>query len=69
MLQPTRIRDLREKQGLSISGLCHQLRLNATTLSLAERRKLAPGPRVRKEVCAFFGISEQEAFDGDGLAV
>jgi hypothetical protein len=52
-----------------ISGLCHQLRLNVTALSLAERRKLAPSPRVKKEVCAFFGISEREAFDGDGLAV
>jgi ribosome-binding protein aMBF1 (putative translation factor) len=65
----TKIRELREKQGLSISGLSHQLRVNATTLSLAERRKLAPSLKFRKEVCAFFGIPEQQAFDGGGLAV
>jgi ribosome-binding protein aMBF1 (putative translation factor) len=65
----TNIRALREEQKLSITGLSHQLQVNATVLSLAERRKLAPSARVRKEVCAFLGLSEQQAFDTEGLAV
>jgi transcriptional regulator with XRE-family HTH domain len=65
----TQIRKLRKDRKMTISELSHQLQVNATTLSLAERRKLAPSSRVKKEVCAFLGIPEQRAFDGDGLAV
>jgi DNA-binding XRE family transcriptional regulator len=65
----TKIRELRKEKRLTISGLSHQLGLNATVLSLTERRKLVPSGRVKKEVCAFFGIPEQQVFDGDGLAV
>lgn len=65
----TRIRELRQKKGLSIAALCYETKTHPTALSLAERRKLAPGKRVRDAVCSFLGIPENEAFDTDGLAL
>lgn len=65
----TVLKELRQSRGLSIAAMSFETRVNATTLSLLERRKVAPSPRVREAVSVFLGIPETQAFDGDGLAV
>lgn len=65
----TRIRELRQEKGLSMAALSYETQVHPTTLSLAERRKLAPGKRVREVISLFLGVPEEEVFDADGLAV
>jgi DNA-binding XRE family transcriptional regulator len=65
----TRLKQLRQAKGLSIAGVGYETRIHPTTLSLTERRKLAPSPRVRQAVSSFLGVTEDEVFDVEGLAV
>lgn len=65
----TKIKELRQDRGLSIAGLCYETRIHPTTLSMVERRRLAASQRVKEVVSSFLGIPQEQAFDGDGLAV
>lgn len=65
----TLVKELRQKRGLSIAAMSFETRVNATTLSLLERRKVVPSSRVREAVSSFLGISDTQAFDGEGFAV
>ena len=62
-------RTLREERGLSIVALSHEIKVNPTVLSLAERRRLVPSKRVREAVSGFFKVSENQLFGSDGLAI
>lgn len=55
----TQVREMRQRQGLSITAMSFETRVNATTLSMLERRRLAASPRVRKAVSSFLGIPEE----------
>jgi ribosome-binding protein aMBF1 (putative translation factor) len=65
----TRIKQARQKQGLSIAGLSYRIAIHPTTISMIERRKLAASQRARGAVCDFLGLDESKAFDSNGLAV
>ena len=65
----TKIRELRQSRGLSMAALSYRTQVHPSTLSLAERRKLAPGKRVREVISSFLDIPEEEAFDSSGFAL
>ena len=65
----SKARELRQRRGLSIVEMCHELKINPTVLSMAERRRLAPSKRVREAVSEFFAVPEAKLFGSDGLAI
>jgi transcriptional regulator with XRE-family HTH domain len=65
----TRLRALREAQGLTISGLSCRTGLNASNLSMLERRRLAPSLRVKRALSEFYRREVHELFDAGGLAI
>ena len=65
----SKARKLRQQKGLSIVALSHELKINPTVLSMAERRRLAPSKRVREVVSNFFAVPEAKLFGEDGLAI
>ena len=65
----SKARELRQRKGLSIVALSHELKINPTVLSMAERRRLAPSGRVRKAVSEFFAVPEAKLFGDDNLAI
>ena len=64
----TQLRRYRMTMNLSISKLSQQAGVNVTTLSLAERRKLAPGAVFRRTLADFFGVPEDILFSDAGFA-
>jgi ribosome-binding protein aMBF1 (putative translation factor) len=62
-------RELRQKRGLSIVALSHEIKANPTVISLAERRRLAPSKNVREAVSNFFAVPECQLFDKEGFAI
>ncbi len=65
----TRIRELRQAKGLSMTGVSYETRIHPSILSLVERRKAPASKRVREGLSTFLGIPLREAFDDRGLAV
>jgi len=65
----SKARELRQQRGLSIVALSHELKINPTVLSMAERRRLVPSKRVREAVSNFFEVPEAQLFGSDGLAI
>ena len=64
----TKVRELREKRGISIVAMSHDARVNPSVLSMTERGRLAPSKNVREAVSAFFGMAEEKLFDTAGFA-
>ena len=65
----SKARELRQQRGLSIVALSHEIKVNPTVLSMAERRRLAPSRKFREAVSNFFVVPEAQLFDEDGLAI
>lgn len=65
----TKIRALRQARGLSIAEFSHEARVNPSVISVVERRRGVASRRVQEAVAAFFGIPQDEAFDGEGMAL
>ena len=62
-------RELRQQRGLGVTELSHTLKLNPTTLSLAERRKLAPSKHFKEVLCKYYKVPQEQLFDMNGLAI
>ena len=65
----SKARELRQRRGLSIVAMSHELKINPTILSQAERRQLVPSKRVREAVSGYFKVPEARLFGEDGLAI
>ena len=65
----TKIRALRIESDMTAKAVAEQLRLDKSVLSFVERRKAKASDRVRLKLCKFFGVHEQELFDGERYAV
>jgi transcriptional regulator with XRE-family HTH domain len=65
----TRIRALRQKKGLRAIDLAFLTKIHPSNLSSIERRKLAASVKAKEALCSFFGVTESEVFDSNGLAV
>lgn len=65
----TKIRALRIENDLTAKAVAEQLRLDKSVLSFVERRKAKASDRVRLKLCKFFGVPEQELFDGERFAI
>lgn len=65
----TKIRALRIENDLTAKTLAEQLKLDQSVLSFVERGKSKASDRVRLKLCKFFGVHEQELFDGERFAV
>ena len=65
----TKIRALRIENDMTAKTLAEQLRLDKSVLSFVERRKAKASDRVRLKLCKFFGVPEQELFDGERFAI
>ena len=63
------IKNLREEHGLSIIGLSHELRVNPSTISMSERRRLAPSKNFRAAISGYFKVPDKKLFGADGLAI
>jgi transcriptional regulator with XRE-family HTH domain len=57
-----RLKEYREKAGLSQTELAWIARMAAQNISAIERGKLAPWPRVRKALAVALNVSEVELF-------
>jgi transcriptional regulator with XRE-family HTH domain len=65
----TKIRALRIENDLTAKAVAEQLKLDQSVLSFVERRKAKASDRVRLKLCKFFGVPEQELFDGERFAI
>lgn len=65
----TKIRALRIENDLTAKAVAEQLKLDQSVLSFVERRKAKASDRVRLKLCKFFGVPEQELFDGERYAI
>ena len=65
----TRLREERQRKGLSIATFSHGTLLNPSSVSVVERRKGVASPQFRRAVSEYFGISEENFFDSEGFAV
>ena len=54
---------------MTAKAVAEQLKLDQSVLSFVERRKARASDRVRLKLCKFFGVPEQELFDGERFAV
>lgn len=61
-----RLREFREKAGLSQVELARRVRIASTNLSAIERGRLAPWPKVRRALEEELGVPERELFGDDG---
>ena len=62
------IKELREKEGLSISRLSQKAEVNASSLCQIERGRLAASAAVRARLAEFYERPENVLFDDLGLA-
>ena len=65
----SKARKLRQQKGLSITAMSHEIKVNPSVLSMAERRRLAPSRKFREAVSGFFAVPEAKLFGDDGLAI
>ena len=63
------IKELREKEGLSISKTSQKAGVNAASLCQIERGRLAASVAVRAKLAEFYGKPENELFNSIGLAI
>ncbi len=61
-----RLKEFREKAGLSQTELAWRARMAAQNISAIERGKLAPWPKARKAFAEALGVSEIELFPEEG---
>lgn len=65
----TKIRRLRKQTGDNIMVFCYKYRINPSTMSLVERRKLVAGAKTRTLIAHALDVTEDEIFDHEGLAI
>ena len=61
-MEKNRIKDLREREGLSQVELARRARMASTNLNAIENGRLAPWPKVMKRLARALGVSEIELF-------
>ncbi|MDR0648080.1 MAG: helix-turn-helix transcriptional regulator [Synergistaceae bacterium] len=64
----TRLRELRQERGLTLSDLCRARKLSVSELSYVERRKHVASRRLKEALLKFYHASSDELFDNEGLA-
>jgi transcriptional regulator with XRE-family HTH domain len=65
----TKIRELRQGQGLKLIDLAYETRIHPTQLGDIERGRRAASARAKEKICSFLGVEPGELFNGNGLAV
>ena len=61
-----RLKEYREKAGLSQTKLAWRAKMAAQNISAIERGKLAPWPKARKAFARVLGVAEIELFPEEG---
>ena len=64
-MQINRVREYREKVGLTQVELARRARIASPNLSSIERGRLAAWPRVRRTLARALKVSESELFPGE----
>ena len=62
-----RLKEYREKAGLSQTELAWRARMAGQNISAIERGTLAPWPRARKALAEALNVSETELFPEDSI--
>ena len=57
-----KIREIREKLGLSQTKLAYQIGMSGSTLSALEKGKRCPWPKARRDIAHALSVSEKELF-------
>lgn len=65
----TKVRVLRIERDITAKDLAETLKLDASVLSFVERQKARASDKVRLRLSSFFGVPEQELFNGERYAV
>ena len=65
----TKVRELRIKNDLTAKDLARNLKINASSLSYIENRRARASDKIRYKLSGFFGVPEQELFDGERFAI
>ena len=65
----TKVRALRIENNLTAKDLARNLKINASSLSYVENRRARASDKIRYKLSVFFGVHEQELFDGERYAV
>ena len=60
-----RVKELREKAGLSQVDLARRVRMASTNLSAIERGRLLPWSKVKRRLCKELHVSEAELFPSE----
>ncbi|MFC1907212.1 helix-turn-helix transcriptional regulator [Chloroflexota bacterium] len=61
-----RIREVREKAGLSQAALARRLRIAGPNLSAVERGRLEPWPKLRRDLARILKMSQKQLFPENG---
>jgi len=61
-----KVREFREKAGISQTELARRIRIACTNLSAVECGRLAPWPKVRKALARELKIPESDLFPDNG---
>jgi transcriptional regulator with XRE-family HTH domain len=64
----TMLQKMRKSRDLKAIDVCCATKLHPTTISAIENRRCVPGRDARAKLCGFFGVSEADMFDQNGLA-
>jgi transcriptional regulator with XRE-family HTH domain len=68
MVMITRLREFRKAKQLTLTDICRAKGWNIGLLSQAERRRIVPSTRLRRELARFYRVRESTIFDSEGLA-
>jgi len=60
-----RIREYRERAGLSQAELARRLRIAGPNLSALEHEKLAPWPKVKRDLARMLKVPQKKLFSGE----
>ena len=64
-----KIKELREREGLSISKASQKIEVNASSLCQIERGRLAASAAVRARLAEYYGKPERSLFNPLGIAI
>ena len=65
----TKLKLFRLERDLKAIDIAKGLNVHPSTISTVESGKARASDRVRLKLCKFFGVHEQELFDGERFAV
>lgn len=65
----TKLKLFRLERDLKAIDIAKGLNVHPSTISTVESGKAKASDRVRLKLCKFFGVHEQELFDGERFAV